>query len=422
MRHEYKKLKIYYYLIFGLVFLVVLSLAWFFTQSFLTINIQPKSANISIDNVPLVIKASGIAKKTLRPGKHTIRADASGYLGFQTEIELKRGVMKKFVITLNAAPEALGGGGLITMGNSLSESYYLGDNGKTVYRAILGLNDENKAILLENKQITPARISNVTELIWSPERDLSLMRKSNGDMNIFDYRKYDFVNQTDTLWGKYIGSVAWAPNSSEIAYYYKPPTGEQTLVFANTANSQYERVYNFADSGIINPVLKWSPDSQWLMVIPKNRDRSTNYIYLFNAYNRTMKKLTESGNQVDAVFSPDSKKIIYATYSIDPKETMPYALSIMNIDGDEKRSLGVRADLRKFAWFKDGKNALMVSYDEHASKDYIFKFNTETKAKSLAVNNIENGKIESLVLMDNDKIMMYSSQGKIYGLNTEVFN
>ncbi|MEI6498932.1 MAG: hypothetical protein WCO23_03140 [bacterium] len=419
MRHELKKLKLIYNSLFVIIFLIILGAVWFFSQSFLTIDISPRSAKVTVDNAPLVVKTSGIAKKTFKPGKHTIRAEADGYIGYQADIVLTRGRLKTISITLTKAPEALSGGGLITTGNALSESYYLGDNGTAIYRAILGINNGDVS-LTENRQITPQRLSDVKELIWSPDKDLALIRKSD-KIDIFDFKKYNFISQTELFWGKDIGSIAWAPDNSEIAYYYAPAGGEKSLMLTNQTNTATERVFNFADSGIDKPVLKWSSDSHWLLIIPKNRDISTNKLYLFDAFTRTMKQITETGNQVDAIFSTDAKQIIYATYSIDPNETMPYAISLMSVDGSNQRSLDVRADLRKFAWFKDGKNALMVSYNETAGKDYIFKFNTETKEKSVAVNNIENGKIDSLALIDDDQIMMYSSAGEIYGLSTEVF-
>ncbi len=416
-----KNSKALIYLFSVIALICVFLLYWFISGSFLRLSITPKTAVLTIDNAPVRISGLGTVNKRLKPGSHLIRVDQDGYIGFNEQVNLKGGSIQTIKINLKSNPKALSAGGLLAKGNDLADGYYLGNNGKTIYHAVVGLDNKGDIQSIENREITQPKLNGITDIIWSPDKSLALFRKSDG-IYLYDFKKDDFVNQTEQLFGKNIGSIAWAPDNSKIAYFYSPPSGEKTLVFANITNSTIERVYNFAGTGIENPILHWSSDSQWLLISPQSKNYSLNNIYVFNAYSRTMKKLTDNGNQVDGTFSPDNKSIVYATYSATPTEPIPFVLSIMSIDGSNKKSLDVRADIRNSIWFKDSSDLLLVSHDTQTNRDMMFKFNVNTKQRSFGISSNTNSKIDSMVLVNDDQIILYQSNNQIFGINAGIFN
>ena len=415
------KVIIYFYSILALLCLI--TLIWLLRGSFLRITVTPKDSILLIDNAPVKLSRAGKATKRLKVGKHQIRVEKENYIDFNEDITLKAGSIKDIQINIKVMPQALSAGGLLAKGNEISDTYYLGNGGKTIYKTLIGFDAQGNIQNIDNKEITLPTLSGIQDIIWSPDKNLALFRKSTG-IDIFDFKKYDFVNQTEAFFGANIGSIAWAPDNSKIAYYYATPgpNGEKTLVFSDPANRQIERVYNFLGTTIDNPLLHWSSDSKKLMVVSRSTKFDQNKIYSFDPYSRLMTELTDTGNQVDGVFSPDNTKIIYATYSMDPNEPIPFVLSMMNADGTDKKSLDVRADIRKGVFFKDSQNLLLISYNTQATKDYMFKFNIETGQKSFALNNSGAGRINSVALINDDQIILYESGGSLYGIKSSIFD
>ncbi|MFA5926716.1 MAG: PEGA domain-containing protein [Patescibacteria group bacterium] len=407
-----------------IIFLVAaLGFYWFITHSTLTITTSPQDAIVTINNAPQRSNGVGKVRKILTPGNYSLRIEADGYIAHIETVTLKRAQQKKINVPLKEIPEPFAiakDGKFLSSGNDFNTVIYLGNEGKTLYQAKLALGNDGNIELKNHAPITDAKLSGIEEVVLSPKKDLALFRKKDG-IYLFDFKRYDFINQTETPWGKNIGSVAWAPDNSKIAYYYEPGDGEQSLIFAPLDNSNITRVANFAELNIKNPILRWSPDSEWLLVIPRNTtDYDSNKVYVFNAYNRTIKELTEIGSQIDSIFSPDASKILYATYSKDLRNPVRSLLSVMNKDGTEKRLLELRAEPKKIFWRTDGKNIVVASFDEEKQRESFFNFNLETKAKDgFAINALNQGYVNALMLSEDEKIIIYEAQGGIYALKIE---
>lgn len=423
MNIEIKKLIRQIYLIIAIIAVALLLLFWFFSRSFASIKVVPNTAKVIIDEATVRTTASGMAKKVTSPGLHQVRVEASGYVGVSKEISFGRGLMKTVTIELKKLPDPLligAGATQLTKGNGFNDGYYLGDGGSTIYKMKVGLDENGNVKLNDNHAITEARFSNIDEIIWSPTKELALLRKTSGEITLFDFMKYDFVHQTEIAWGRDIGSVAWAPDNSKIAYYYAPVGGEKSLIFANLTNTEVTRVADFKSLGIDNPILRWSPDSSSLLVIPRNSDSAQNKIYLFSIYSRTLKAVNESGNQADAMFSPDNNRILYATHSQDPASPVLRFLSVMKSDGTEQRSLDIRAELDKVAWSKDSRVIIVATYDSVTTQESIFSFDTEKKEKSgFTIKDLGNIFINSLIMSDDGNIITYQTKDGIYALKVE---
>jgi len=415
MNVELKKIKKTIFFTGLIVVVAVSGLIWFLTRAFVSVAVSPRNAIVYLDGKKLKTSL-GEVPINASTGEHSISIEADNYVGQNKTVVFNRGFNKKLEVNLSSVGQpALVNENtrFLSKGDDFNAAYYLSD--QTLYKTKVGLNDQGSASIVENRAITDNVIKNVNEIIWSPTKQLALFRKSNGKITIFDFMKYDFVHQTETAWGSSdIGSIAWAPDNSRIAYYYTTENGEKSLIFTNVQNKSQERVANFAKLGIENPILKWSPDSQWLLVIPRNKDYDKNKIYLFNAYLRTIKAITDTGGNLDANFSPDGNKILYSTYSKTEGNPVTSILLIMDKDGNNKRDLGVRADLDKVEWSKDSQKIVVATLNQENNGESIFLFDTSDKQKDgFSINNLGTEYVDNIVLSDDVDILMYEAGGRI---------
>lgn len=406
------------YLIFGVFIVLTLALIWFFSRSYLSVEITPNTATVLVDNAPLKINRAGIGKRLSKPGTHTIKVEADGYIGTTREVTFKRGFTTKISLDLKEMPKQElieSAGTFLSKGKEANQFLYLGDNGTTLIRATVTAGDSG-SLIIGKQALTDKRLSGINEIIWSPNNDLALFRKGS-KINIFDFQKYDFVNQTEKLWGENIGSIAWAPDNTKIAYYYTPPSGERSLVFANTDNSIQTRILNLNDETlqIENPILRWSPDSRWLLLIPQSKTYSQNKIYLLDTYSKIVRPITTNGDQIDASFSPDGNKILYSTYSYDVNGGETYLLSVMDNNGENQRSLNLRQDLKKTIWNIDSKNILFASINSQIGTNNISIYDTTRVQKNADFLTLSADQKVSLLQMASDgKIITYQTEKGVY--------
>jgi hypothetical protein len=424
MNVELKKLRFSIGIALAVILLAVVVLVWFLTRSFINIKVTPADAIVLVDGKEVKISAAGNGKASLSLGTHLFKIEADGFIGLSQNIEIKRGLSKQLVFELAemAKPEKIGeDGALLFKGNEFNDGYYLGNSGRTIYRTKITAGDDKKVSITENRAITEARLSNIKEIIWSPTKELALFRKNNGEISLFDFMKYDFVHQTETAWGKDIGAIAWAPDNSKIAYYYTPASGERSLIFADLKNTAQTRVANLKDDyEIENPILRWSPDSEGLILIPQSADIAKNKVYYFSIFSRTIKPLTEDGGYLDAVFSPDSNKILYSKYQKSPETTESSTLLLMEKDGNNKSSLNLMAEIGKVTWSKDSRHLIVAAFDRTSGGDILYRYDTNSKSQAgFLLNNLGKIYIDRVILLDSDKIVLYETGGSIYALMVE---
>lgn len=421
MNKEIKKLVMSVYTTVLITIFAALVIFWFFSRSFATIHVVPNDVTIKIDDgLPTEI-TGGTLRVNLTPGIHKITIDSDKYIGVTQDVTFSRGFSKQINFDLKAVPnptQITTAGKFLSKGNDFNSAYYLSGDNKTLYKIGVTLDENDTIRVKQNRPITDPRLSGIEDIFWSPTGELALFKKGNSAF-LFDFMRYDFIHQTETLWANNVGEMAWSPDNTEVAYVYTG-NGENSLILSNFTNTSVDRVLDLRDYKINNPLLRWSPDSEWLLLIPRNADYSENKIYAFSVFSRQIKAITDDGSQLDAMFSPDSSKILYSTYSKDPQDSTSSLLSVMKKDGNEKRSLEIRADINKTAWNKDSKNIIVANYIDVTKQEIVYNFDTEQKLQSgFSISNFGNLVIKSLILTDDNKIILFETNDGIFALKVE---
>lgn len=396
----------------GIILLVLLN------RSTLNVSFTPVEAVVTLDNAPLSTLPNGTARIITRPGNHTLKVEADGYVSQIENVKLRGGRSQSFKFQLVEIPKPieLSNSDLkditidaISSGDEANSIFFLGNGRLAIFKAKFNADRSLQTV----SQITNPNLSGITDIFWSPKKDSIIYKKTDG-VYYLDFQKFNFVSQQEVKIGDTaIGDIAWSPDDSKIAYYYAPGTGEQSLVFAGRTNDNPIKVANLADLGITNPYLAWSPSSEWLAVIPRNTDTNSNKVYLFNAYTREMKAVSESGNVVKASFSLDSGKIIFATNLPDPQSPVASVLSIMNTDGTDLRSLDLRADIGKTIWL-DNDNLAVATYDQELKIETLFRYNVVSKQKEGFSIPLAGAFVNSLVESSEGKTLYFTISGKLY--------
>jgi len=340
----------------GAVILALFIFLVFFLRVRISITVEPKNAIVTVDNAPLKV-SNGKASASVPLGKHTIKVEADDHIGFKEEVSLSRGHNYSKKVTLSSAPAPIqiaDGAANIAMFNN--QVFYQNTSDKLMYRVEITASSE---VTAGQPQAITAKPISANKILWSPTAELLFLR-SGGSVNLFDFKKYDFLHQAEQLFSNDVGDIAWAPDNSRVAYVYMPPGGERTLIFSDKTNQTIYRAADLKALNIENPYIAFSPDSAWLVIIPRNSNFADNKIYLMNIYTKEIKAAGDAGNQKEAVFSSDSNKIIYSTFSSDPNNPAHRDLSVMKLDGSDKKSLGIQAKATDVRYWSDSNKIFLL--------------------------------------------------------------
>lgn len=429
MENNHKKLIILASLSLTVFFMALLIYFVIFSRAKIIINFKPKSAVVTFNNAPVETK-NGVANFTADFGKHTIKVEADGYIGFVEDLDLKKGRggwQKSVNLTLAPVPIEIAKN-IRFSAISSDKIYYQNTGDKLFYLSSLsfpsswesppageaGTNSNTQ--FSDTQPMTSKPLENIDDLLWSPSKELMLVKRGS-TLTMFDFQKYDFLNQKESLFASYTGDFAWAPDDSRIAYVYSPPTGERSIIFADKTGTDITRATNLNDSKISNPYIAFSPNSEWLVVIPRNSNYSENKIYLLNIYTKELRKVGDVSNVKDAVFSADSQKIIYSIYDADPANATRRRLYSINLDGSGNVDLKIAAkatgvrywnSAEKFFLLENSVGGKIKLVDQVLGRisDFYFKGQSDSSITELFLNDDKTGAI-------------YISEGTLYFVNLE---
>lgn len=268
-----------------------------FFPATLAVTASPEGAVIGIGDQT----ATGSLTVRHWPGHVAITVTAVGHVTYQETATLGAGQKQTVTVALRplATPTPLTDQRVQfpVLDEARSSLLYLDPAAKTAYR--LGLTDRTTSTATP---ITPASLDGITDLIWSPTRQLAFL-KQGSTTKLYDFKRYDLVNQTTTDWPAGIGSIDWRPDGEKVAYYFEPGTGERSLIRATKDNGEVERLYSFADSTVTNPELTWSPDAKYLAV---RADR----LYLFDVFAKTLAEVEGTTGVAAVRWLPTSNRLL----------------------------------------------------------------------------------------------------------------
>jgi len=372
---------------------------YFFYDMRLTVAVTPSSAAVMLDGIDV----TGQKQVKLKPGSHTLKVTLNDYLPLEQTIQAKSNTYVTLPVTLTTLPHLT----LVTKDSTTSTSFDA-TNHKLYYRNT-SANDAERIDLASGTSIdsssvpkpqvlTPGALTGIDEWLWGPGYDLGLMRQGN-KWSLYSFNRFDLVHQSTSSWPDGVGSVAWNPtNVNQLAHYFAPTGGEQTLIQTDPQHQTTNRIFNFLNSAVSAPKVAWVGDGSDMVLLSKE-----GRLWRFTVYNKTLTAITQSENVSDMTTSPDGKTIL--------AKQADGNLFLIGIDGSNKRAIDGSLPLAQFAWSADSQSLWMVTNGDSLGITKLTVADGSKTAYSMA-NKETVGTIHSIsVTDDNSRMALAGSSG-----------
>ncbi len=325
-------------------------------------------ATVTIDPIPtdatITINGQAIADRTvhLSQGTYTVTVGESGYRTQNFSVKVGVGSQVNKAITLQALPKPtkLIDGAINSLVTSADQNNLYFEQNNILYRYSIGNGSLGPAVPL-----TP-QLANIASVDWSPDFSLALLHKTNGEVGLYDFNRYDLLHQTYTPLAAGIRATAWDSDNSGFYYEFQPDTGEHSLIKVNKAGKNPERLGtldNFHFAGI-----DFVPGDETSLFLANTDRKSQGDVIKFDTHQKVILPITTSGNAYGPVISPDKSHVAY----LDNGE-----LVVAQSDGTNKRNLTLRPKANNYVFMNNATIAVMlpnqisvVSVTDGSHKDY----------------------------------------------------
>lgn len=386
-----------------LTLILILSLAavlvagYVFWQYFYlgTINIDPipAEATVSVNGRPVLSRSIRLAK-----GSYTITISAPGYRSEQFTASVGIGSQLNRQVELGRLPRAqkLIDGPVGNVAMSADKNTLFFTKGKVLYRLIVA--GAAGPLNLPAEPITP-EIPNLQRVAWAPDFSLAMIHKTDGEAGVYDFKRYDLLHQTYDAISKTVKASVWAKDGNNL--YYEDMVGpfDRSLVQANRAGKEPVRVAELPGFPLANFTLTAGKTN--ILYLSPTIQKDGGDIFAFNAHEKLVGPITESGAAFGPVLSPNGERIAYTDNG---------HLVVADFDGRNKRNLSPKTTVGGYAFINETQlvafsvNQIAV-IDVTTGKGQTF----EIDASSDAVSN--------LMVAADGKRLYYVFKGDIYQLD-----
>ncbi|MFC1656392.1 TolB family protein [Patescibacteria group bacterium] len=389
----------------------------FFAKTTITLELNVEEATIKIDSEDYSSKIRNQTLEVSLSGDlHFFEISKDNYFTYKKRQDISKLGNKKLEIDLreHPIPRQLMKYSVDYFSANFDDNklFYRSNQKQTLYSVTL---DENEG---ENsfKSLSPNDFKNITNLIWSPNYDSAVVQinsqhtpntlfetNNTGDSSTF---VYDLENQSVKYLDTKIQEISYSEDGNSIYYIRGGILFQREL-----EETEAKQLLDTTKAGLTNPKIVISPDEKYIALINQSDTFSENKIYIFDISQKELTDLVDSGNQTDAIFSPNSTKLLYSTYNDKVQEKNN--LFIVSITDQKSFDLEISTKITNVAWLED--DLVLFSYYNESSQSYDlasqyidtnessdYKFNSD---KSLEINNIfYNPSSEQIYFLNNNLI------------------
>lgn len=316
----------------------------YFLQATIILDPVPSEATITVNGRPT-------EKRTLSvpAGEYTVRVSADGFSEKTALLKVGVGgrVIKRFELEILPRPTQVLRGPISNLQTSnlqvsTKNLEIFFESGGVLYS--LPLVGEQAAAAVP---ITP-KLTDLEKISWSPDHQLAVIKKTNGESGLYDFKRYDLQSQEYRKLGDSIKTIAWSNDGNNL-FRLEENGGQRLLVRTNRAGAQAVNLADVSALPLRHPNLLTAAGS-YLIAFNNPTDGVAN-LFALDTYQRGVAPITDSGRAAAPVISPDKTHLAY----LDNGE-----LVSSTILGQEKRNHVLRPASGAYA-FADNSTLVVLS-------------------------------------------------------------
>lgn len=226
---------------------------------------------------------------------------------------------------------------------------------------------------------------------------------------------YDLNSNTSKKLDGKIKNPILSKKGDKLAYnYFDPETKEGNISIADPLMESFKVIL---PTRFENWQIGWVSDGVLSLLRPPTVENPTSSLFTLDIESKSLHNILDSKNNLEVVWSPDGKKIVY---SYNPDTTQESQLYFMNLANQEEINLDTTLNASKCVWSIDNKTIYcagkdsFVTIDTSATQPLAKKINTlssEAQSSASTATNLLLTGLEDYLIFQN------TQNGKLYGLS-----
>ena len=226
---------------------------------------------------------------------------------------------------------------------------------------------------------------------------------------------YDLNSNTSKKLESKIKNPVLSKTGDKIAYnYFDLKTGEGNISIADPLVESYKVIL---PTRFGNWKIDWISGGALSLLRPSTVENPTSSLFTLDIENKSLHNILESKNNLEVIWSPDGKKIVY---SYNPDVTQESQLYFMDLANQEETSLNTVLNASKCVWSIDNKTIYCAGKDSFVTIDTssaqplakkIATLSPEAQNSAATASNLLLTSLEDYLIFQN------TQNGKLYGLN-----
>lgn len=214
--------------------------------------------------------------------------------------------------------------------------------------------------------------TNVSQALWPSRGDdfiVSMGGNSSGQYSYFNSKTSSYVDLPPQM-----KMVSWMPQGDKIVYIWSKD-GKFSLQTSSPDGTNWQNVGTMYQP---DNALSVSPDGLTVAFFRTASSDVNNSIYSVSIDGKVWKTFVKDGFNTGVLWSPDSKKLLFAKRD---SSTGSYQLWYYDIPNNEAKNLGLFATVDKAVWNASGTMVYAAVSNANGSGDSLVAIDVKTMAK-----------------------------------------
>ncbi len=360
----------------------------YFYLGTLVLDLVPTQATVTLNGV-------AVPDRTLhlRRGTYEVTVSAPGYRNesFTHTSSLGRQANKRLELVSLPRPKLILDGAISSVATNAERTHLFFVKDHTLYRL-------NLAVAGQPAQAITPKLAGIVRVDWSPDFALAILYKTNGEVGLYDFNRYDLLNQSYKVLGQTITATTWEADGSAYYYLNQLPDGTNLLVKADRSGTDIARYDHIGVPAGTKVTLVSGPANQ-VLITGTDRQRPNDIIVSDN-YTRTITPLTTSQNAFAPVLSPSKKYLAYLENG---------ELVVATAAGKDRRNTNLRPRANSYAFVSETSLAVLTA-------NMISLINPQTGETTSHEVYAPDDTITALIASADGKVVSYVYKGNLFAL------